>query len=218
MDTATSGPITADDVDAVVRRAVDALGGVVEQDWHVPAGSLDWDCWETLEHVADDLFAYAGQLVPVPAPTTGDVPFEIRQQRAGGPHSTIFARAEDGNAGLIQVLETCGGFLTAVVRTARPETRAHHIFGVVDPSGFAAMGVIEVLVHLHDLAGGLGFEWEPDSALSNRVRVRLFPDAPTDTDAWQTLLWAIGRTELPDRERLTKWRWYAEPVIHHVND
>ena len=28
----------------------------------MPAGDLDWDCRETVEHMADDLFAYAGQL------------------------------------------------------------------------------------------------------------------------------------------------------------
>jgi hypothetical protein len=33
-----------------------------EMDWQVPAGSLEWSCWETAAHVAHDLLAYAGQV------------------------------------------------------------------------------------------------------------------------------------------------------------
>lgn len=212
MDPQAIGPVTADDVDTVVHDTIAALWTVAEQDWHVPAGELDWDCWETLEHAADDLFAYAGQLLPHTPPATADVPFALRQQRAGGPRSTIFAQPEGGNAGLIQVFETCGGFLSAAVRTAAPQTLAHHIFGAADPAGFAAMGVIEVLVHLHDVAGGLGFAWLPDEGVCQRALARLFPDAPTEVAPWQALLWSTGRTALPNRTRLTRWRWYSAPA------
>ena len=45
-------PVTPEDVDHAVDLAVAALAGVVDRDWHVPATGLDWDCWETVEHVA----------------------------------------------------------------------------------------------------------------------------------------------------------------------
>lgn len=71
------------------------------------------------------------------------------------------------------------------------------------------MGIVETLVHTHDLAAGLGLSWQPPADLCHRVLVRLFPDAPTDTDRWSTLLWATGRTDLPGHPRLTEWRWYS---------
>ena len=62
VDAASTPPVTAADVDLAVVLAVDALNGALERDWRVPAGDIEWDCRETVEHMADDLFAYAGQL------------------------------------------------------------------------------------------------------------------------------------------------------------
>jgi hypothetical protein len=73
------------------------------------------------------------------------------------------------------------------------------------------MGVVETLVHTHDVAEGLGVDWTPPADLCDRVLARLFPDAPTDTAPWPALLWATGRTELPHRPRRTEWRWYGAP-------
>jgi hypothetical protein len=99
-----------------------------------------------------------------------------------------------------------------MVRTMPPEVRAHHVMGLSDPEGFAAMGVVEILVHMYDLAEGLGLEWDPPADLCARVLARLFPDAPDDTEPWPTLLWATGRGTLPGRARLTTWRWQAAPA------
>ncbi len=74
-----------------------------------------------------------------------------------------------------------------VCRTA-PDVRAHHVFGNSDPEGFAAMGVVEILVHMDDVAAGLGVGWHPPADLCDRALARLFPAAPADTDRWQTLL------------------------------
>jgi hypothetical protein len=83
--------------------------------------------------------------------------------------------------------------------------------GLADPEGFAAMGVVEVLVHAYDVARGLDLSFDPPADLCDRVLARLFPDAPTDTERWPTLLWATGRGALPGRPVLGRWRWYAEP-------
>jgi hypothetical protein len=172
---------------------------------------LDWDCWETIEHICDDLFAYAGQLGPKRPPLDGHVPFGWRYLRPGGPASTIYVDPKDGQAGLLQVLEACGTLLVAVVQTRPPEVRAHHVFGISDPEGFAAMGVVETLVHMSDVAAGLDIEWTPAATLCDRALGRLFPTAPTDTDRWSTLLWATGRGELPGHAALTSWRWDGTP-------
>ncbi|HEX4092135.1 MAG TPA: hypothetical protein VHZ33_25750 [Trebonia sp.] len=204
-------PVTAADVELAVGLAADALAGALDQDWHVPAGGLEWDVWETVEHIADDLFAYAGQLGPRRPPLDTHVPFAWRQSRPEAPLLTIAGDASTDNAGLVQVLEACGTFLSAVVLAVPADRRAHHIFGVADPEGFAAMGVVEVLAHMQDVAAGLGIGWAPPEELCDRVLYRLFPDAPTGTPRWETLLWATGRGELPGRVRLTDWRWYGAP-------
>ncbi|MFF6800744.1 DinB family protein [Streptomyces sp. NPDC012616] len=208
---AQPGPVTADDVRDAVRAAAAVLRGAREADWDVRAGSLEWSCWETVEHLADDLFAYAAQLGPEQPPSDRDVPFVWSPQRPGGPANVVFADRAAGAAGLVQVLEASGALLTAMVRTAPPDVRSHHVFGASDPEGFAAMGVVETLVHVHDVAEGLGVRWEPDAGLCERVLARLFPDAPTDTGPWPTLLWATGRGEIPGRARLTRWRWHGAP-------
>jgi hypothetical protein len=201
----------ADDLDLAVRLAVMTLRGAPSDTWDAKAGSLVWTCWETVEHLSDDLFAYAAQLGPKTPPMDGEVPFVWESRRPGGPANAIHADRDAGPAGLLQVLEACGGMLSAMVRTVAPGVRAHHVFGAADAEGFAAMGVLETVVHTYDLADGLGLPWEPPADICARVLRRLFPDAPQDTEPWPTLLWATGRGELPGRPRLTSWRWYGSP-------
>ncbi|GAB3431385.1 hypothetical protein GCM10027569_78560 [Flindersiella endophytica] len=178
-------------------------------DWNAKASSLEWTCWETVEHLADDLFSYAAQLGPRPAPQEREVRFAWARKYPGGPANAINADPEAGPTGLLQVLDACGALLTAMVRTTPADVRAHHVYGLSDAEGFAAMGVVETLVHTHDAATGLGLAWNPPAGLCDRVLARLFRDVPADADRWQALLWATGRAELPGRPRLTTWRWYG---------
>ncbi|MEU3460601.1 hypothetical protein ABZ721_11675 [Streptomyces sp. NPDC006733] len=204
-------PVTADDLDRSVQLSVALLRRAPATAWDGRAGSLEWDCWETVEHLSDDLFAYAAQLGPRTPPLESEVPFVWESRRPGGPKNAVHADRTAGAAGLLQVLEACGALLVAMVRTSPAHTRAHHGFGVSDPEGFAAMGIVETLVHTHDLAAGLGLDWTPPADICARVLARLFPEAPDTTEPWPTLLWATGRAELPGRPRLTTWRWYGAP-------
>jgi hypothetical protein len=81
-----------------------------------------------------------------------------------------------------------------------------------DPSGFAAMGCDEMLVHTADAARGLGLPFTPTPGISEATVRRLFPWAPTGADPWHTLLWANGRADLPGEERQTGWRWHCAPL------
>jgi hypothetical protein len=204
-------PVTADDVDQAVQLAVGVLRQASPAAWDSQAGSLEWNSWETAEHLSDDLFSYAAQLGPRTPSLDREVPFAWDRLRPGGPPNAIHADREAGPAGLLQVMEACGALLVAMVRTTPPQVRSHHVYGVSDPEGFAAMGIVETLVHTHDLAEGLGLSWLPPADLCARVLARLFPDAPATTDPWPTLLWATGRAELPGRPRLTTWRWDGTP-------
>ncbi|MGW3927971.1 VOC family protein [Streptomyces microflavus] len=210
--TGTRLPVTADDVTRAVGLTADVLAGAPADRWDAPAGTLEWTCWETVEHLSDDLFAYAVQLGPRTPPLDGEVPYRWAPERQGGPHNAVFADRAAGPAGLLATLEASGALLASMARTTPPGVRSYHGFGISDPEGFAAMGVLETLVHTHDLAEGLGLEWTPPGALCDRVLARLFPDAPTGGDRWTVLLWATGRTALPDHPRRTSWRWDGRPV------
>jgi hypothetical protein len=190
--------------------ALATLRSGVDRDWSVRAGPLEWSCWETAEHLADDLLTYATQLG---APSVDShVPFGWTRRREGGPANAIWADDAAGVAGLLSVVEACGALLVSMERTVPATVRSYHIFGVSDPAGFAAMGAVETLVHTYDIAEGLGLSWTPPSDVCGEVLARLFTDAPGETDRWQTLLWATGRAELPGRARLTEWRWHGEPL------
>lgn len=203
------GPVTADDLACGVGLAVallrqpDALAG----DWSKAAGSLSWDCWETAEHLADDLFAYAAELGSPVGATAEPVPFVLVRPAPGKPRSTVFAERAAGPEGLVRVLESCGALLVAMVRTAAPDARAFHVFGLADAEGSAAMGLVETLVHADDIARGLGLAWEPPADLCARVLHRLFPDVPGGFAPWETLLWATGRGDLPGLASRERWRW-----------
>jgi hypothetical protein len=203
--------MNADDVARAVRLALDTLATAAGNDWHVPARGLEWTCWETVEHMSDDLFAYAAQLGPATPSLTSHVPFGWQRRREGGPALTVFVDPADGPPGLLQVFETCGAMLAAMLGAVPPGRRSFHSYGPSDPSGFAAMGVVEVLVHMHDVAAGLGLRWDPPADLCAAALRRLFPSAPAEVEPWPALLWSTGRADLPGRPAPASWTWDGSP-------
>ncbi|MFJ9733143.1 GNAT family N-acetyltransferase [Streptomyces sp. NPDC101171] len=194
--------MSGDDVLKAVDGCLAALGPVAGRDWEgVRAAGLEWSCRETVEHIAGDLIAYAGQLAG--RPQDSYVPFEIR--------------LDDGtdNAGLLDVVRATGALLDAAVRTTPPHVRAFHPypFRSADRQGFAAMGVAEVVLHTHDVTRALGVEYTPEDGLAEAVLGWLFPHVQPGPAAWPTLLWATGRGALPGRAPVTEWRWRNNLVI-----
>ncbi|HWS33062.1 MAG TPA: hypothetical protein VN408_10000 [Actinoplanes sp.] len=195
------------DVRQSVSLAAATLRDTVGGDWRQPAAGLEWTVWETLEHTADDLFAYAGQISSATPPQDDYVPFGWRQLRDGGPALTVFVKEDAKPEGLIDVLLSSGGLLTAAVLTTPADRLAYHPYGISDPAGFAAMGVVETLVHMHDVARALDVPWTPPEDLCDRALRRLFRDAPADGSRWAALLQVTGRGETP----VGKWRWDGTP-------
>src|SRR3979411_1017037 len=136
----TSDPVTAADVDSAVQLTIATLREARNLDWDAKAGSLEWTCWEVVEHIADNLFFFAAHLGPRIPSTAQSVPFAWTRQRPGGPGLVLFADRAAGPAGLMQVVDACGALLVAMVRTTPPEVRAYHDVGALDAEGFAAMG------------------------------------------------------------------------------
>ncbi|MGI5481112.1 GNAT family N-acetyltransferase [Streptomyces lavendofoliae] len=189
----------ARDVDETVAVTVRALRAVADRDWSGPAAGLEWSCHETAVHMAGDFVGYAAQLTGRVTDTY--VPLDVVAPPGTDP------------AGLVRVVEATGGLLSAAVRTTPAGVRAWHPCGATGADGFAAMGVVEALVHTHDIvrAHGLPDRWAP-AELSARVLDRLFPHVPRTGDPWRTLLWATGRADLDGAPRPAVWRWYGEPV------
>ena len=169
-----------------------ALGGSASADWTATAGDVAWTCLDTGAHVADDLFSYASQVLAQPG--LGYLPIEARLEERATPET------------LLQCVAMCGQLLRLAVMDTPATARAWHPYGTSDPDGFAAMGIVEVLVHTHDIAQGLNMSWQPPPDLCTPVLARLFPHAP-DGRPTEVLLWCTGRSSLDDRPRLTEWRW-----------
>ncbi|MFE9687128.1 hypothetical protein [Streptomyces sp. NPDC006285] len=110
-------------------------------------------------------------------------------------------------AEVLQVAAACGGLLGSVLATADRSLRAWH-WGPCDPTGFAAMGVAEILLHTHDITRGLGVDWLPPAPLCAAMLGRLSPDAPPGEPV-RVLLWCTGRGDLDGLPRRTAWVWKA---------
>lgn len=194
-------PVTADDLASAVAGSVDALRAGLDADWSVPAGVLTWSCRDTTEHLADDLFCYAAQLGSGIA--DHPLPFADAAAYPGGSVGTI--RAASGPDGLLEVLTACGALLGAVVSTARPGQRGFHVFGAADAEASAAMGILETVVHTHDVAQGLGLPYDPDPGVCARVLARLMPAVDPGDAPWEALLRTTGR-----RGDVGRWRWWND--------
>ena len=162
------------------------------EDWLVSAGDVDWSCRDTAAHIADDLFSYASQVIA--QPSRGFLPIEAVLASDASPEQVL------------RSVSMCGELLRLAVEAASPDARAWHPHGTSDPDGFAAMGLVETLVHTYDITRGLDIEWTPPQDLCAPVLDRLFPHAP-DGDPAEVLLWCTGRAPLGRRGRRGEWSW-----------
>jgi hypothetical protein len=196
--------VTADDLDTVISTVVSSLRPATSRDWSAQAGTLEWDCWHTAEHIGDCLLSYAAQLAVRPA--TRYVRFLATADKNASP------------AEVLEFAETGGRILAATVRTAPSHALAWHPTGMADPEGFAAMGCVETLLHGHDIACGLGLSPDPPRELCRRVIARMFPQEAAGlaaADPWEALQWATGRTELAGHPQRNEWRWHGAPLQGH---
>jgi hypothetical protein len=184
------------DVPAAARASIAALAGYADLDWQqVPAAGLEWSCWKTALHMVDCLYFYAMQVV------------------YGDPGTYLCTElALDNSASTLRLLAALGAhaeLLHRIAQSAGPDLRAYHDSGVSDAAGFAAMGVVETLIHTFDVVRGLNpaDSWRPPAALAAPAIARLFPHAPSGDPA-DVLLYCCGRTALGELPRQTEdWQW-----------
>jgi hypothetical protein len=187
-------PVTAD-VQAAAKASVAALTPYTDLGWaQLPAAGLQWSCRQTTLHVADCLYFYAMQVIYANAESY--LCTELALDDSASPPR------------LLEALSAHGELLDRIASSADPGTRAHHNYGVSDPAGFAAMGVVETLIHTLDVVRGLNpaDPWLPPAALAAPVLARLFPNAPSG-DPTEVLLYCCGRAPLGDLPQQTDWQW-----------
>jgi hypothetical protein len=187
---------TADDLLMAANLCAQTLKPAVDADWSAQAGSTEWTCRQTLEHVCG--LAFAPQLAT----------------RAEGLRPLALQIASDASiAQLQQTMHAMAVILAEVARAAPPTARAFHPAGMADPSGWVAMGMDELLVHTHDIAGGLGLDYQIEADLAQLVLDRLFPWWPRGANPQSALLWANGRADLPQRPSPgDAWLWHCAPL------
>ena len=189
--------MTPDDLRRCAEVATSVLHPARDDDWSVPAGGLEWDCRATLEHVLDTLVLYTAHLA-------------TRTDRA-----LPYLRRGDAEAPVRHLVRniTSAAWILAGVAEATPRgTLAYHPAGNSDAEGFCAMGCDELLVHVNDIAEGLGLRFHPPDDLAGGVLSRLFPSLPPGDDAWATVLWANGRLERGGEQRPPDWVWQSSPA------
>lgn len=189
-----------DDLAVVADLCQRSLQLVAGADWDRLAGSLEWTCRQTLQHLCGVLYLYAGQLATrattaPPAPT---------------PIATAAATIDQ----LLDTMRIAALILVEVTRAASPEARAFHPAGMADATGWVAMAIDELVIHTNDIACGLGIELvAPGENVVRSVLDRLFPWWPGGTEPMQALLWANGRASLPDYPSPgASWLWHCAPL------
>src|SRR5260370_6116314 len=158
--------VTAGELEAALGGCVSGLLPLTDRDWSVGAGSLEWDCCHTAEHIGDCLLSYAWQLAVQPT---------ARYVRA-----VATAEKDASPAEVLEFAVTGGRVLASMVRTSPAHVRAFHPPGTADPEGFAALGCNEALLHGNDIAQGFGLSLDPPRDVCRRVLARLYPQPPTE--------------------------------------
>ena len=171
---------------------LDVLEPLAHRRWSSRAGDLEWTCHRTAIHVASDLMKYSAQL----AGHTEDAYLRF----------AVTVSEDEPPEELLRIIKGCGRVLGSVVDTSPADARAWH-WGPTDASGFAAMGIGELLVHTYDITRGLRHDWRPPGDLAGTVVSRLRRGAPAIDDASALLLWSTGRIDIPGLDHVDDWLW-----------
>jgi hypothetical protein len=194
-----------DDLRLLADVCAEALTSVAGRDWSVGVPGLEWSALETATHLARVPLNYACHLA---TRATSPIPFRVGsliERSDGSPASP---------ATIIAAVRTLAWVLADVVSAAPAGTRAFHVAGMADRSGYVAMACDELLIHTDDILSAFGLHVEPPQDLVPLILARLFPWAPGGVDPWSALRWANGREDLPPPYgRLgPDWIWHCAPV------
>lgn len=158
----------------------------VDSDWDIVAGSLDWTCRQTADHMVDCIFSYAFQLAS--RAQEGFLPF-------GELHALPDATPTDLVAGLVGVTE----LFSSLLRTVPKDVEASDGVVSLNVDDWATRAAYELLLHTHDITSGLGAQFDPPRPTCARVlaspKLWMLDQAAASTteDSWHALLIGSGR-------------------------
>lgn len=168
----------------------------VDLDWESKTPDLEWTQSETAIHTMRACLEYSYQVVG---------------KRMNSYQPVLFGKKEQAiPVEYLPMISTAAKVLQKVIRDSDSTDRAWHSYGVSDPIGFAAMGVVEISVHTYDLAKGFGIDFVPNSMAAEFAIDRLFSGTtkyPDYNNHGDLLLWLAGRIELSDMPRRQGWKW-----------
>jgi DinB superfamily len=184
------GAMDLDEYAQVLEEVRRVLSDLVEQDWSRRAGALEWTCWQTVDHMLDCLLSYAMQVAG-------------RVQTDFLPFGELHAEPEASNQDLLAGLGAVGQIFHDVVSRAEPGITASDGLVSLDVGDWCATAAYELVLHAHDVAIGLGVEWELPSGLCSTITASpalwMFDRAlgEREPDPWLCLV--VGSGRLPRR-------------------
>ena len=177
----------ADQFAAVSALANKSLAQVVDMEWSVPAGTLDWTRSQTVDHMVDCVFSYAMQLA---------------SRSLGGFLSfhELHALPDATPSDLIQGLRAVEEIFVAVLQYAPSDAVASDGLAELGVDDWAQRGAYEVLLHTHDVLTGLAVAFDPSASMcawvlgSKNLWMLDRERAEMANDSWSALLLGSGRT------------------------
>jgi len=167
----------SDDLTELAGHVAHLWTAAADGDWSAPAGTLDWSCTATADHVVDTVLAPAFFLAS--RKLDGYPAFEPCTL---GPSPSL--------TDLVEGLMTATRMLTAVVGAAPADARACIWTRPPEargPADFPPRAGLELILHAHDIASGLGARFDPPPQLADRLRRHTRDWAFWRTPGWSPL-------------------------------
>jgi hypothetical protein len=139
---------------------ISILADAADADWSARAGSLEWSCFHTADHVIDCVFSYA---LFLGSGKEDDYPKFCELRALPG------ASARDLIDGLRAVTTMLWALTVSVPSDTRAIIRRSPQPQTGRPREFAARGALELILHAYDISEGLRLAFAPDLGAVQRL-------------------------------------------------
>jgi hypothetical protein len=148
--------VTDDELVDVLERTFSALENVADRDWEVPAGSLEWTCWQTVDHTIDCVHSFALQIG-----AQADSNFL--------PFVPMHAESTATPSDLIVGLRSVSALLVAIARDCPEDRTASDGIVTLTLADWRARTAYEVALHTYDVVVGLGGSFSISDELADAI-------------------------------------------------
>ncbi len=194
-------PFGVDDLRGLSQQVASSWLDAAGRDWHAPAGTVDWSCTRTADHLVDCVYGAAFLLASRRTDAYPDVGTDLTLGSSATPGRLVESlRIGDPPA------DRCGG-RGRPRRSGDPVPSPEPVVG--EAADFLPRGGAELAFHGHDVAVGLGVPFEPPVDVARRLREHIvgwpmwthggpgWSPIVRSIDPWGDLLTASGRSRRP---------------------